>query len=296
MTTAPTLAPGASAGEVAVAQLNAARELIAAAGSDPVAFSSRELADVAIAAAGVIAAAEAARAAVVMDASVRGVIGSSDHPRTNRWVEESCREAGVPVTSAMAKQLHDITATCVGFDVKVLRDAVTSGRLSVEAAATVAGIYRRLRTKTSGANWDELAETLIAWMATGPSKKDQARLEDQIVGQYGHGDEPLDEEHASAYTRRGVGHFRTTRDGMRTATVKLDPASEEVFSSALHALSKPQTDEHGIPDARTDAQRRADGLTTMATLATTQQAGAPGSGTKARVTVTISYGDLLRDV
>ncbi|MDO5628760.1 MAG: hypothetical protein Q4G43_10605, partial [Mobilicoccus sp.] len=212
MTSAPTLPAGASAGEAALAQLHAARELIAAAGSGLVSVNSGELTDLAIAAAGVVAAAEAARAGIVLEASIRGVMASSDYPRTRAWVEETCREAEVPVTSGAAKQLQDITTTCVGFDVTALREAVTTGELSVEAAATAAGIFRRLKNQVHCENWDQFARDLITWIGLGPSKKDLVTFEERIIGQYGTGPEPLEKEHVEKYYRRGFTQFRTTRD------------------------------------------------------------------------------------
>ena len=51
----------------------------------------------------VVAVAEACRAAIVLDADARGVIASTDNPRVDRFVEQACRDAGVPVTARRAR-------------------------------------------------------------------------------------------------------------------------------------------------------------------------------------------------
>ena len=68
--------------------------------------------------------AEAVRASLVMESAARGVIAESDHPRVDRWVEQSCVEAGVPVVRSQARQLHELVATARGFDVEEVRLAV----------------------------------------------------------------------------------------------------------------------------------------------------------------------------
>lgn len=99
---------------------------------------SGDLAVIAAHAAAVVAAVEAMRAAVVLDADARGVIASSDNPRVDRYVEQSCREAGVPVTPRHARTLRAITTACDGAQMSVLREAVTSGRIPLETAAVTA--------------------------------------------------------------------------------------------------------------------------------------------------------------
>ena len=294
MTTAP-VDPPATAGEVAIAQLDAARAVLSAVTAELSAVFSAELAAVAASAAALVAEAEAARAAVVLEAADRGVIAASDHPRPRAWVEQSCREADVPVTTTMARQLGDIGQTCLTHDVKGLRAAVIEGRLSTEVAATVAATYRRLRAGVDGFDWDELLETLIGFAATGPAARDWRDLEDRIIGQYGT-QGALEDEHEAKHRRRGVSDFHTARDGMRTATVKLDPASEEVVTAALNALSKPQPTPEWDLDLRSRGQRRADALVALAGMATAADPETPGTGAKARVTVTVPLADLLEDL
>ncbi|GMA38688.1 HNH endonuclease signature motif containing protein [Mobilicoccus caccae] len=285
----------ASAGDAALAQLDAARESIAAVGAGLVAVSSEELDRLAASAAGVIAAAEAARAAIVLEASSRGVIAGSDHPRTKAWVEQTCRDAEVPVTSVMARQLQDIAQTCTGHDVAALREAVTAGRLPLESAAVVAKVYRRLREKIEHPHWDLLADILIDWAAEGARPSQLHSLEERMIGQYGTAD-ALQEEHDRAHQNRRLTDFRTTRDGMRTATLKLDPASEATLTAALHALSKPQPGAGGEPDLRSSGQRRADALLSIAGFTTTARPDVPGTGAKARITITMTLADLLADL
>lgn len=253
---------------------------------------SDDLASLAADAAAAVAAAQAAQAAVVLEAAERGVIASSDHPRPRAWVEQSCRDAAVPVAKAQARWLHDVTTTCLGTDVAGLREAVTGGRVPVEAAAVVAATYRRLRTRTDYGNWDTLAEILVEWAASGAPKSDLETIEDLVLGQYGLPGE-LDRIHEHRRSRRDLTPFRQDRAGMLVARIRLDPASEAEFTAAIHALSAPRLDEHGIPDDRTAGQRRADALLTLAGLAQEARPEVPGTGAKARVVVTTRLTDLL---
>jgi len=156
-----------SAGESLAAELDAAREVLLGVADRLAAVDSSELAQVAAAASAVVAAADAARAAVVIEAADRGVIAASDHPRANRWVEQSCRVADVPVGRGQARQLGEITATCTSVDVAGLREAVLGGRLSLEVAATVAKVFRRLRSAFEYPYWDDLLEIILDWAAEG---------------------------------------------------------------------------------------------------------------------------------
>lgn len=274
------------------AQLDAVRAALNDVAGGVVSIASHELAEVVAGATAVVAAAEAARAALVLEASSRGVIAASDHPRPRAWVEQSCREAGVPVTKGQARQLHDVTTTCAGPDAAGLREAVTRGRLPLETAAVVAKIYRRLRVSIRCPHWDELLEVIIDWAAEGASAQRLAELEDPLIGQYGTATE-LDDAHEREYYNRDFSGFRRDRSGMLAATIRLDPASEAVITAAIHALSAPHLDGEGNPDPRTTGQRRADALVTLAHHATTADPTTPGTGSKARVTVTIGLPDLM---
>lgn len=293
MTSIPLLDPVlGSAGDEVRAQFEAVRELLSDVPARLTMVGSAHLAAIAAAASSVVAAAEAARAAVVIEADGRGVIAESDHPRASRWVEQSCRDAGVPVARGQARQLHELTTACDGFDVAALRDAVTGGRVPLDAAATVAKVYRRLRRSIDYTNWEALLAALVGWAAEGASNHDLAALEDALIGQYGTPD-ALDDEHAHHHGRRELTTFHRDRTGRLTATLRLDPASEAAFSAAIASLSAPRQDESGRFDERTPGQRRADALLDLAARATTPAAEVPGSGAKARVVVTIPLTTLL---
>ncbi len=301
----PQVAGGAD--EAFLAHLDALTVGLQAVGHGLDRVSTDVLAAGAARAAAVMAAAEAMRAAIVLEARDRGVIANSDHRRLDRWVEQACRDAGVPVTPGQARQLHAIARSCTGYDLAALREAVTTGRIPLEAAALVATTFRRLRSKIEHGNWDILLATLIDWAAAGGAgNRDLATLEDLLIGQYGT-PEALDEEHAGAHTRRELTAFHRDRHGMLRASLRLDPASEAVFTAAIHALSAPQpgadrksgtSDDSdglgtGVVDERTPGQRRADALLTLARLATTADAQAAGSGPAAIAVITMRYEDLL---
>ena len=229
---------------------------------------------------------------MVLEAHTRGVIDASDHPRTRDWVEQSCAQAGVPVTKAQARQLHDIATGIDGHDLAALRAAVTAGEVPMESAALVARVFRRLKKKTDYNNWDELLKALILWATLDGDQRHLAALEDMCLSQYSKED-ALEEEHATLYERRLLSHFRRDRAGTLSATVTFDPASEAAFTAAIHALAKPQTSPEGELDPRSAGQRRADALLTLAKLSTTPDKDIRGSGSAARVTVTIPLSALL---
>ena len=268
------------------------RSILAGLPEQLVGVSSQALASLAASAAGVVSAAEAARAAVVLEAHARGVINASDHPRTRDWVEASCAQAGVSVTKALARQLHDIATGIDGHDLAALRAAVTAGEVPMESAALVAKVFRRLKKKTDYDNWDELLNALILWATIDGDQRNLATIEDRCLSQYGT-EEALEEEHATLYERRLLSHFRRDRAGTLSATVTFDPASEAAFTAAIHALAKPQTSPDGELDPRSAGQRRADALLTLAKLSTTPDKDIRGSGSVARVTVTIPLTALL---
>ena len=273
-------------------QLESVRSILAGLPKQLVGVSSHALASLAASAAGVVAAAEAARAAVVLEAHTRGVINASDHPRTRDWVEQSCAQAGVPVTKALARQLHDVATDCDGHDLAALRAAVTAGEVPMESAALVAKVFRRLKKKTDYKNWDDLLQALIAWACGEARHRDLATIEDWCLSQWGL-EGALEDEHAAGYESRMLTYFHRDRSGMMTATLKLDSASEAAFTAAIHALAKPQTSPSGELDPRTAGQRRADALLTLAKLSTTPDKDVRGSGSAARVTVTIPLTALL---
>ena len=279
-----------------LARLRAARGLLAGIESDLVSVTNGDLAECAALAAAVVAQAQAVQAAVVLEASSRGVIAESDNPRPQRWVEQASREAGVPVARRIARDLHEVTVTCEGPDAEVIREAVVSGRLPVETAGLVAKTYRRLRRDIDHPHWDELAEIIIDWAASGATPAQLRAMEDQLLGQYGTVG-ALEDKHEHQYQLRGMSAFHPDRFGMLTATVRLDPASHAVVAAALDALSAPAPirDERGEiieADLRSPGQRRADALVVLAGHATSADPALPGTGVKARVTVTMSLADL----
>ncbi|WP_052465872.1 HNH endonuclease signature motif containing protein [Mobilicoccus massiliensis] len=298
MTTAPVieLPPPAGHGDV-LARLQEARQLLVGIPGDLAGVMSDDLAALAAEAAAVAAAADAAQAAVVLEASSRGVIATSDHPRPQRWVEQSCREGGVPVTRRAARDLHEVALTCAGPDAERIREAVTCGRLPVESAGLVARIFRRLRASVDYPDWDALAQIVVDWAASGASPGRLRAMEDAVLGQYGTATQ-LDEKHERQHRLREFSGFRPDRSGMLVATPRLDPASEAVVTAAIQALSAPAPvkDDRGDvveADLRTPGQRRADAIVRLAGLATTPRVDVPGSGARARVTVTMTLADLV---
>lgn len=123
----PHTIPNTGAGSDLLSQLKTVRGVLAGVAARLPEVGSAELTQVAAQASAVVAAAEAARAAVVLDADARGVIASSDNPRVDRFVEQACRDAGIPVTTRHAATLKDVASACEGHDVSAVREAVVSG-------------------------------------------------------------------------------------------------------------------------------------------------------------------------
>ncbi|MDO5697424.1 MAG: DUF222 domain-containing protein [Dermatophilus congolensis] len=278
-----------------LAQFASVRRVLADIPAELTAVGSVDLARLTAEASAVVAAAEAARAAVVLEADARGVIASSDNPRVDRFVEQACRDAGVPVSTRQAAALKDISVACEGHDITPLRDAVTSGRVGVDSAALAARFYRKIKSAIGPGNWGPVLGAIIDTVANGATARDLDGCADQIIGQYG---DPgvLDLDHETKHVQRDVTAFRRDKSGMLTATMRLDPASEAVVTAALTAMSVPAPAPDGTRDLRTIGQRRADALVTLAGLAAQRHDSAAGTGAKAKVYVTISHDALTTDL
>ncbi|WP_226344126.1 DUF222 domain-containing protein [Agilicoccus flavus] len=156
----------------------------------------------------------------------------------------------------------------------------------------VAKSFRRLKRGIEYPNWDALLAILIDHAAEGAPVKDFAAIVDLLIGQYGIPGR-LADQHERLRDRRELTGFHRDRNGMLVATLRLDPASEAVFTAAINALSAPITDEHGNLDPRSAGARRADALLDMVAAATEADRSVPGSGTKAKVVVTIPLETLM---
>ncbi|GAB94043.1 hypothetical protein KILIM_001_00450, partial [Kineosphaera limosa NBRC 100340] len=257
-------------------------------------LGSDDLAGLAAGAAKIVNAAKAFQAAVVMEARERGVIAASDNPKTAAWVEQSCRDAGVPLAPAQARGLDEVSRTCSTPDVARLKDAVVAGECTVESAAIIASTYRRLSPKVDVRGWDTVLDQLIGWLGEGATRKNIAEFEDVLLSQYGT-QTTLEDEHEQKRSNRTMSALTlNAKTGMFESKIVMDPVNEAVFSAALHALSKPHVDpDTGEHDPRTPGTRRLDALVTMAKHATNPDKTFRGSGAAARIIVTIPLADLV---
>ena len=309
-----------SVGEQLAGALEGATAVLMAIPRQLEAVFSFDLAELTARACAVVAAAEAAQAAIVLAAEARGVIASSDNPRVDKYVEQACRDANVPVSTRRAALLKNVALSCHGHDVTALRDAVTTGRVSIETAELVATTFRKMRAKIGPGHWDPIVEALIDYAAAGARPGDMNDLAEAMVVQYTDPD-TLDDERDQHSVNRHMSTFRKTRDGLYSATIRLDPAAKAIVEAALNALAAPTPHDHhasdtangaGTPsgknvhgadgfgdgaavplDLRTPGQRRADALTDLARAATRHDPDLPGSGAAAKVIITIDY-DTLR--
>ncbi|NYD99015.1 hypothetical protein BJY21_000200 [Kineosphaera limosa] len=257
-------------------------------------LGSDDLAGLAAGAAKIVNAAKALQAAVVMEARERGVIAASDNPKTAAWVEQCCRDAGVPLAPAQARGLDEVSRTCSTPDVARLKDAVVAGECTVESAAIIASTYRRLSPKVDVRGWDTVLDQLIGWLGEGATRKNIAEFEDVLLSQYGT-QTTLEDEHEQKRSNRTMSALSlNSKTGMFESKIVMDPVNEAVFSAALHALSKPHVDpDTGEHDPRTPGTRRLDALVTMAKHATNPDKTVRGSGSAARIIVTIPLADLV---
>lgn len=279
------------------AWLSAGAQSVLALASDLTRVGSDDLAALAASVAEMVNAATALQAAVALEADERGIIAASDNPRPAAWVEQSCRDAGVPVVPSQARAVAEVVRTCSTPEVTLLRRAVVAGECSVTAAATIASTYRRLAPKVDVGAWDTTLEQLIGWLGEGAGRKDVAAFEDLLLAQYGT-QTTLEEEHERLRAERTMTALtKNPRTGMFEARIVMDPVSEAVFSAALHALSKPHVDpDTGERDPRTPGARRLDALVMMATHATNPDTVVRGSGAAARIVVTMPLADLVDGV
>ncbi|GAB94670.1 hypothetical protein KILIM_009_00010, partial [Kineosphaera limosa NBRC 100340] len=277
-----------------VTWLDAGSESLLEYAGDLTRLGSDDLAGLAAGAAKIVNAAKAFQAAVVMEARERGVIAASDNPKTAAWVEQSCRDAGVPLAPAQARGLDEASRTCSTPDVTRLKDAVVAGECTVESAAIIASSYRRLSPKVDIRGWDTVLDQLIGWLGEGATRKNIAEFEDVLLSQYGT-QTTLEDEHEQKRSNRTMSALSlNSKTGMFESKIVMDPVNEAVFSAALHALSKPHVDpDTGEHDPRTPGTRRLDALVTMAKHATTPDKSVRGSGAAARIIVTIPLADLV---
>ena len=307
-------------GEALLGQVQAARAALSGLPGLLSRVGSDELPELAAAAAGAVAAACAAQAAVVLEAEDRGVIAESDHPRVPAWVQQSHVEAGVPVSPSRARALGALARICDRQDAAPLRQAVLEGRVTIEAADLLAGTYRRLQGSIAVTSWDGVMDALIRLAAHGVNRRELAAMEEQIIGQYGTEQEYLERERR--YDRRDFTELTLNpRTGMYEGRVRLDAASAATVIAAINALSAPRptkpatadaadavdavdavdraeaTDPAAAgkpePDLRTAGERRADALVALAAHAAVPDKNTPGTGSKAKVVVTIKLADLV---
>ncbi|GAB95461.1 hypothetical protein KILIM_021_00010, partial [Kineosphaera limosa NBRC 100340] len=137
-------------------------------------------------------------------------------------------------------------------------------------------------------------DQLIGWLGEGATRKNIAEFEDVLLSQYGT-QTTLEDEHEQKRANRTMSALSlNSKTGMYESKIVMDPVNEAVFSAALHALSKPHVDpDTGEHDPRTPGTRRLDALVTMATHATNPDKTVRGSGSAARIIVTIPLADLV---
>jgi hypothetical protein len=180
-----------------------------------------------------------------------------------------------------------------------LGQALAEGVVSREhvdvAVRAVRGVPRHLLTRrgVDGVSGAERVDRFLTDTALSLSPQEARRVTDQLLAVLDpDGSDRFDPE---AVTRRGA-RLSTDSTGMLLLRAELDPAAGAVLRAAIDRYSAPDPagsaeSEGGlpvrVPDGRTAAQRRADGLATIARVAL-DAAGPGATDARARIVVTAS--------
>lgn len=274
MTTAPELSYADC-----VDRLRAAREAAAALPGVTWQATGAELADGMEALGELSRATEGAEVAITIDALDRGEPAAASPRQSPReWVmAHHTRYA-----TAGASRIVDVAQACRVPGHTILKDAVTSGRVSL-ATAQVA--IKEMRLLTPHLNPDAIDTVWAALMTLGEhcDTRTVRRLREELLARYGiDGDFEDTEDRARHGQCLTLG--REIAPGLWEFVLRLTREGRATLEAAIGPLSAPApTDEHGHtdPDTRPHDQRRAEAL--VAVIGRAQKAGArPGPAPRPR--------------
>ncbi|MEO6880962.1 MAG: DUF222 domain-containing protein [Mycobacteriaceae bacterium] len=166
--------------------------------------------------------------------------------------------------------------------------ALAAGEISAEHVQTAVSTVSRIPVRVVAAHRAALDAALVshARAFTAATCRDLGRY--LLAALVPDKEERFDPD---AHLRREL-HLGVDDTGMGRLRGQLDPAGTATVKAVLDALSAPRPGQDGARDARTPAQRRADGLVEMARLADGRMAAGGGFGESARVVVHASADQL----
>jgi hypothetical protein len=185
---------------------------------------------------------------IQLEAMDRSGAALADHGSTQAWVRAVLRVS----PSRAARDVHLARDLVDGLPLTLA--ALCDGSISLEHAQVIASIRGIVSEEYLAA-----AEPHLVDAATWKNPTELRRVCAHVV--HSHRPDKATRSEADDYTARAL-HASTTIGGMGVGNFTLHAAGMELFLAALHACSRPVTG-----DDRSPAQRRADGLLTMAELA-----------------------------
>ncbi|WP_353953242.1 DUF222 domain-containing protein [Knoellia sp. S7-12] len=237
------------------------------------------------------AVAEGAEAAITIDALDRGEPAASNPPVNNReWVMHHHRRYAV----AGAGTLATVADACRDSRHTILRDAVTSGRVSI---ATAMVILKEMRLLKPHLNPDAVDTVWHAYMTLGErhDARTVRRLRDELLARHGH-DGEFDDTEDRAKKGESLTLGKEIAPGLWEYVLRITREGRACLEAAIGPLTAPTptpADEHGPaePDLRPHDLRRAHAL--LAVIGRAQKAGdKTWSSTKAQIFVQITLEDL----
>jgi hypothetical protein len=229
---------------------------------------------------------EAARVTVVAEALQRGEPGSGERALSCvDWVREhapSLRGGGAAQLVRLAEAFRVPGNSAV-------KEAVTSGRLPVRAAAVVVSEAARLRPLLVDGAEPAVVDGLIT-MAREHGARGCRSLRPALLARYGL-DSVLDREQEAARRYVALSQARVGELGVAEYRLCLDPEGRAVLEAALGPLSAPVPVD-GERDLRPAEQRRGEALVTLVRRGVAAPGSVPTS-TKAQLFVAVDL-DTLR--
>lgn len=271
-----------------VARLRAAREAAAALPAVTWQASGTELGEGMEALGELSAAAEGAEVAITIEALDRGEPATATPPLTPReWV----RAHHVRYAVAGASRLVDVAQACRDPRHGILKDAVTTGKVSTGTAQVAIKEMRLLKPHLNPDAVDTVWAALMT-LGEGHDARTVRQLRERLLAMYGI-DGDFDDTEDKARPGATLTAGKEIAPGLYEYLLRLTREGRAALEAAIGPLSAPTPGPDGEPDDRPHEQRRADAL--IAVIDRAQKAGtSTWSSTKAQIFVTISLEDLQR--
>lgn len=227
-----------------------------------------------------------ARVAVVAEAETRGEISGSQAGSTAGWVAAHAPSLAAGNTAGQVARLVRESARP---DLAPVRDAATTGRVSVPVALTVLAEHARLRPRLR----DEAAPTVLHGlldMGIADGTRGVRSLRPALLAAYG-ADGEFQDDADTAERLICLPRPSTDELGCLTYQLVLDPVGAAALEAAIGPLSAPVPGPDGERDPRSVQLRRGQALIEVCRRATSA-GDRPPAGVKSTLLVTMSLDDL----